>query len=62
MFLANVTSYLCARYGAKHRSVSELVKGLSLEGSTLAYYIQFTGAQKLHAVQKRQFLDVKKWN
>ena len=31
MFLTNVISYLCAHYGAMHRSVSQRVIGLSLE-------------------------------
>ena len=45
IFLTNVTSYLCARYGAMNRSVSHLIIVLSLELSTLAYCIQFRGAQ-----------------
>ena len=44
MFLANDTSYLCARYGAMHRSISQLIIELSLELSTLAYRIQLKGA------------------
>ena len=42
-----------------HRSISQLIVGLSLECSTLAYCIQFRGAQSLHAVDKTSVLDLK---
>ena len=43
-----------------HLSVSQLILGLSLERSTLAYYIQFRDSQNQHAIDKTSVLAVNK--